>query len=36
MLIAVNAITQEINLWTNKQYINAAVIVRFLCQVRIC
>ena len=35
MLAAVNAITQEINLFTNEQYINAEVIVRFLYQVRI-
>ncbi len=35
MLAAVNAITQEINLFTNEDYINAEVIVRFLYQVRI-
>jgi transposase len=35
MLAAVNAITQEINLFTNETYINAEVIVRFLHQVRI-
>jgi transposase len=35
MLAAVNAITQDINLFTNEDYINAEVIVRFLYQVRI-
>jgi transposase len=35
MLAAVNAITQEINLFTNEDYINAEVIVRFLYQIRI-
>ncbi len=35
MLAAVNAINQEINLFTNETYINAQVIVRFLYQLRI-
>jgi transposase len=35
MLAAVNAITQEINLFTNEDYINAEVIVKFLYQIRI-